>query len=308
MTGPQLEAARPAPTVATQPAAAAEEQAVAEAVPASEAATRAATRPWALQATTSAPGAPPPEPGPGTVYGRSRPPEPGAGTTGDGPRPLRVGWHTASRPALARLGWPARGSGLVLGVDADHHPVPVRLLRPEPTQVTVVGTGPAAPLVVVRALALGGAVAVLTTVPEAWRGLGERATGAADRVVVLEGDQPVHPFGTAAQPVLLVYDLDDRGPAAPPEPGAWQTRLTVLRRLGEPGVPPVRDGDLLVAQRLQPDEAELLTRVRRLDDRTADDLAALPDGMLAVFDGTARAYVWTSPTPVEQELLGLGSA
>jgi hypothetical protein len=81
---------------------------------------------------------------------------------------LRIGWHTATPSALAHIRMPASGSGLIVGEDRDRRPVAVRLFRPEPTSVTLVGQISTAQLLLFRALALGASAIVVTSAPRAW--------------------------------------------------------------------------------------------------------------------------------------------
>jgi hypothetical protein len=253
-------------------------------------------------AAPQAPGGGPPREG--TVYGprddveeRQRPPS--------GRQPgLRIGWHTASLPALTTMGVSSPGIGLLLGADHDQKPVPVRFFRAEPTRITLVGGVWSAQLLAFRAMALGAQVVVMTVEPQAWSGFGERAVGRADRVVVLHGEQQGSIVGTMRQPALVIHDLGVTGPTAPPPIGPWQTHLTVLRRLDEHGVPAVQRCDLLILQRLHATEAAVAGTALRLTAQSAQLLQMMEDEMLALIGGGANRYLWLHPTAVERQFMG----
>ncbi len=245
---------------------------------------------------------------PGTVYGRRdfdgdhRGGPPSTERQGG----LHIGWHTVSLSALALLGVSSPGTGLILGADVDQNPVPVRFFRPEPTRVTLVGGAWSARLLAFRALALGANLLVMTGDPGAWQGLGEQATGQSGRVLVAHGERPVSVTATAQQPVLVIYDLGVTGPSSSPQLGPWQTQLTVLRQLDERGVPAVREGHLVLMQRLALHEAALMASALRLTSQSAQLLQMMEDEMLAVMGGGADRYVWTSPTAAERRLGTVG--
>ncbi|MEJ3743619.1 hypothetical protein WEI85_10050 [Actinomycetes bacterium KLBMP 9797] len=284
-----------APTVA-RPAAAG--QAAAAAATASRAA------PAALSQARAVPEAGQEDPQ-GTVYNSRRPPH------GDGHRSLsgklarlRVGWHTASPAALERLRIAVPGTGLILGADRQQGPVSVPFFRTEPTRIALVGGAWAGQLVTFRALALGARVAVVTSDPAAWHGFGERATGRGDRVAILSAEQPLAVAATAQQPVLVVYDLGLAGGAVTQPLGPWQTQLTILRQLGQPGVPSLQDCDLVILQRLGSAEAALAGGALRLPAPSTQFLQVMADDMVALVGDGAERYIWFAQTDVERQYAG----
>ena len=124
---------------------------------------------------------------------------------------LHIGWHSASVGAISMIGVRDAGTGLLIGVDRRGRRVPVRFFRPESTRITLIGGDWAATVLVFRALALGAYVSVWTDDPHRWRGLGERATGAATRVVV-NAEHGVAADGDPQQPVLSITDDGSAGP------------------------------------------------------------------------------------------------
>ncbi|WP_422754735.1 hypothetical protein [Micromonospora sp. WMMD708] len=262
--------------------------------------TRALASPLAApQSHPSAPGGPPPASRSevGDAPGRG-------GPSGRLPR-LRIGTHAVSPAALARLSPSPLPAGLVLGADRRRAAVTIRLFRPEPTRVTLVGGVWAGQLVAFRALALGARVVVLTTEPTTWAGFGPAALG---RVEVRADDRPVPTDGTPQQPTLIVRDLPSGAtrPAASgaAAPGSWQAELTVVRRLDPGTASALRDSDLCVLQRLSADESVTAQQALRLPPDSGRFLQVMADDMLTLVGGGADRHLWISQTPVEQHLLG----
>ncbi|WP_194823193.1 hypothetical protein, partial [Micromonospora sp. S-DT3-3-22] len=266
--------------------------------------TRALASPLAApQSHPSAPPGPPPThlPGVGDAPGRG-------GPSGRLPR-LRIGTHAVSPAALARLSPSPLPAGLVLGADRRRAAVTIRLFRPEPTRVALVGGVWAGQLVAFRALALGARVIVVTADPTTWAGFGPAALGrAADRVEVRVDDRPAPAAGTAQQPTLIVRDLPP-GATRPAgfgaaTPGSWQAELTVLRRLDPGTASALRDSDLCVLQRLSADESATARQALRLPPDSGRFLQVMADDMLSLVGGGTDRHLWISQTPVEQHLLG----
>jgi hypothetical protein len=233
------------------------------------------------------------------------PPGPDEDTVRHGRLPrLHVSSHLVSLAALAHLGMASPGTGLILGADVDGRAVPVRFFRPEPTTVTLVGGLWAAQLVLFRALALGVRTVVMTGDPASWQGLGERATGQSGRVAVMHGERPMTLAATPQQPILMVYDLGLAGPSLAPVLGPWQTQLTVLRRLDEPGVPSVESCQMVMMQRLSVAEAALAASALRLTGQSAQLLQRMEDDMVALLGGGADRYVWLTQTGTERQFMG----
>ncbi|WP_431915428.1 hypothetical protein [Micromonospora wenchangensis] len=282
--------------------------------------TRALASP--LAAPESHPSAPP---GPPPAHRCEVGVAPGRGApSGRLPR-LRIGTHAVSPAALARLSPSPLPAGLVLGADRRRAAVTIRLFRPEPTRVALVGGVWAGQLVAFRALALGARVVVLTTEPTTWAGFGPAALGpAAGRVEVRADDRPVPTDGTPQQPTLIVRDLPPAAtrpagsgasrpgvtaPHGPAEsgaaaPGSWQAELTVLRRLDPGSASALRDSDLCVLQRLSADESATAQQALRLPPDSSRFLQVMADDMLGLVGGGADRHLWISQTPVEQHLLG----
>jgi hypothetical protein len=276
----------------------------------------AAASAGAAGSATSGPAAPPRA----AAGGPSGPVTPFIATVdGPGPRPnhgrlrsargpalsrLLVGRHRAPEVALNHLQVSSPGTGLVLGYDQAHQPVLVRLFRPEPTRVALVGGLWISRLIAFRALALGAWVIVFTGRPEAWRGFGAWATHQDSRVTVVPSDQAVAVTGSSLRPALLLYDGDLLGAAIRPALGPWQSQLTVLRRLTAYGVPAMQESSLFLTQRLDGDETGAAAPVLRLPTQTAALVQGMTHDMLAMFSGGTNSYVWVTPTSVEHHQFG----
>ncbi len=229
-----------------------------------------------------------------------RRPGPGRGTralTGRLAR-LRIGSHSVSRSALAQIKVAAVGAGLILGADRHHAPVSVRIFRPEPTRVTLVGGPWAGRLMAFRAFAVGARVAVITAEPQAWQEFGYRATGQPDRVMVIGAQQPLAMAASAQQPILVIDEFGTAGGTSPQALGPWQTQLTIVRQLDPAGVPLVQDCDLVMLQRLRVEEATVASKALRLPGASTQFLQVMADDMVALVADGADRYISFAQTDV----------
>ncbi|NIH84501.1 hypothetical protein [Amycolatopsis granulosa] len=213
---------------------------------------------------------------------------------------LRIGAHHASDAALELLQISASSVGLPLGRDQNGFPVALTLFRPEPVSVSLIGGAWAARLMAYRALRAGARLLVFSQHPADWVQLGRSATGRTDRVAVVAPGSPPAMSASADAPVLCLHDA----PQTQSEPEAWQTRVLLHRRLTPERVGAVPGSDLVLMQRLTPNEAALLAPALQLTQRTSQQLQVLRDDMLAVLAGETNHYVWVDPAPAERERLG----
>lgn len=201
---------------------------------------------------------------------------------------------------LAPLGLPVLDDGLTVGQDASGRTVSIRLLRPEPCTVVLVGGVGAAQLLTLRALAAGARVAVETGRAHLWSAPDRVApqavptTAAQLTVHQLGGPGPQHP--TADTPLLLVRDAgaEPAGPEPPPRP--WQTVVLLLPFLSPTAAFRLATADLVGLQRLSPQEASSAAAELSL---TADEERLLPqlgEGVTLWAAGARRLTAWSPPT------------
>lgn len=196
-------------------------------------------------------------------------------------------------------------SGLVIGRDAEQVPVVAPFFRPEETRINLIGGVYLARLLVFRALAIGTRVAVCTTRPQEWNGLGETATGRSDRLAVLHGDQPVTVEASQHSPALYVYDVGERGSQTKPVLGPWRTQLTVLPRLTNYADELTGDAHMTVLQRLTAEEAQIARSAIRVNQEVLQWLQMLHDDMIAMLrKGQKERYLWCAPTSIEAQMFG----
>jgi hypothetical protein len=196
-------------------------------------------------------------------------------------------------------------SGLVIGRDAEQVPVVAPFFRPEETRINLIGGVYLARLLVFRALAIGTRVAVCTTRPQEWNGLGETATGRNDRLAVLHGDQPVTVEASQHSPALYVYDVGERGSQTKPVLGPWRTQLTVLPRLTNYADDLTGEAHMTVLQRLTAEEAQIARSAIRVNQEVLQWLQMLHDDMIAMLrKGQKERYLWCSPTSIEAQMFG----
>lgn len=222
-----------------------------------------------------------------------------------------AGTYLADLTALSTIAVPAPtagpfgGAGLLLGRDGAGTPVVLRLFRPEPVKVAMVGNWSLARLVVFRALALGARVIVRTAAADQWQGLGEFATGGSERVFITAGYPATVPAGSAAAPVLYLNDLDGAEPPVAEPEGPWLTRLTLVRQLTGYGAAALQEAQITLLQRLLPAEAAVAAGPLRLDPRAVENLQTIAEDLLALIEGPggAQRLVQLVMTPVERSHL-----
>lgn len=246
-------------------------------------------------------------PAEGTVYGlpvTDRAVE----TASDAGKPIEAVKSNAQIPtarALELMTSASPPSGLVIGRDAEQIPVVAPFFRPEETRINLIGGVYLARLLVFRALAIGTRVAVCTTRPQEWNGLGETATGRNDRLAVLHGDQPVTVEASQHSPALYVYDVGERGSQTKPVLGPWRTQLTVLPRLTNYADDLTGEAHMTVLQRLTAEEAQVARSAIRVNQEVLQWLQMLHDDMIAMLrKGQKERYLWCSPTSIESQMFG----
>ncbi|HEY2793898.1 MAG TPA: hypothetical protein VGJ28_16150 [Micromonosporaceae bacterium] len=275
-------------------------QAALDAIAAAQAASIAAARvAEALPDVTARPAEIVPDPPrSGTVYGRAKEDRSAKVLAGRMAR-LHIGWHTATIDAVTLIGVSSAGTGLVIGADRRHRPVPIRFFRTEATQIALVGGAWAAQILTLRSLALGATVVVRSDDPARWRAFAGRVA-LPDRLLV--NIDPVLAAPTPSRPLLLVADgdvADDGGPSRP-----WQTRLRVLRRLDETGIAAIQDSQLVIAQRLGAAESAIAATALRLPGAATAPLQQIDDETVALLDGSGHAYARINATEIERSYAG----
>jgi len=212
-------------------------------------------------------------------------------------------WRAAPKEALGRLFAAGGPTGVVVGRDHPGAVAPVRLLRPQPTRVVLVGGYWAARLVVLRCLAAGAFVEVITAAPVRWSGLADNA-GVGSRLRLLQTGElapPLVPLGSL-RPVLQVNDSGR--PMEGADLGAWHTSMTVITSLTTHTAAGLTDANVVLLQRLSPQEADACVAALRLPPDMSAKLQHLHDDMVVAVTGAEVHYLWFATTSVEHELLG----
>jgi len=261
----------------------------------------------ARQAASAAPaaaasGASPPA-SPGTVYAGTGDAGVGTGRRRRGLPRLAVGHHILSGSALSELVIRTPGTGLVLGRGQDKTLATVRMFRPEPTRVAMVGSTWLTSIVLMRALALGARIGIVSARLEAWSGFGKWATGRDDRVALLPADRPEVPPASAMQPGLLLWEPGPLGQSVPLALGPWQTQITLLSKLTAYGTQSAQEAAFAIVQRLSEAESQIAGSAWLMDPHRQYLTQVLNDDMVAIIDGPSDRYVWITPTATEQRYL-----
>ncbi|MFI1994631.1 type VII secretion protein EccE [Actinoplanes sp. NPDC020271] len=223
--------------------------------------------------------------------------------------PAGHGWHSRRpSPAARRFGsmpLPTGWAGVVMGRNRHGHPLPVRLFRPEPTRMLLVGGLRCAQLLVFRSLAVGARVLVRTCRPRDWAGFARGTAAPDDAIILAPPDHPVEPPpGTPLRPLLTILDLDARpGATRGRISGPWEATVTTREAFGEADVVIATGADLVLLQPLRPEEAGLIGGALGLGD-VARLLTRMRPGMVGVISHQAVRWATLSPTDVEKVLIG----
>ncbi|WP_434742548.1 type VII secretion protein EccE [Micromonospora sp. SH-82] len=219
------------------------------------------------------------------------------------PLALPTAYPSTGGPEPADLEPALDEAGLMVGANRHGGALTVRLFRPEPTRIVLVGGVRAAQLLLLRAMAAGARVAVQTARPRSWepfaRGVG---TPGAAIPLLPPGRQVAGDPATALRPLLVVVDAG-RMPAAFGPGTPWQTVLVVRDELTPTDVDLLGRADLAVLQPLTADEAALAGTALGLGG-SAGWLTRIRADMVAVVNRRALRWALLSPTPIESQLIG----
>lgn len=210
-------------------------------------------------------------------------------------------WHSSAPDGLRGFTATAGSAGIVMGRRHSGEAFPVRLLRPEPTRVALVGGAWLAWLVAFRCLGAGARVEVTTATRSRWSALGGLA-GAGDRLVIGGPNEDIRVSDGQSRPVVRI---DDVGLGAPDHAGApWETRLSVVPAVTETTAQLLAGANVVLLQRLSDDEAMICASSLHLPSTVETKLSQRHDDLLVVVVAGMARFVWYALTPTEEQLLG----
>jgi type VII secretion protein EccE len=202
---------------------------------------------------------------------------------------------------VAHLHLPFGGDGLMIGTNRHGAPVTLRLFRPEPTRVVLVGGVRAAQLFALRAMALGARVVVQTSRPYSWEPFVRGVSAPGDTIALVPAGRPVAlPPGAPMHPLLLVVDV---GPVGAEAGAGWQATMVVRDELAPVDVDALSRADLVLLQPLRPDEAALAAGTLGLGE-AQEWLTRIRADMVGVVNRRSVRWALLSATPIEQQLVG----
>jgi len=201
------------------------------------------------------------------------------------------------------IGLHAEHTGLLLGRGQQGDAVLLRMFRPQPTRITLIGGLWLARLTVFRAMALGAHVLVRTVDERRWHGLGEVAVGDPDRVRVITGGKP--PVRARLdEPVLHVHDMENQR-VFDLQPGdVWQTTLTVASQLTDAAADALPAADAALVQRMWAQQAVYVASRLGVDHDLAAQIESLPDDTVALLSDAQLRLAHLSPTEIELQMFG----
>ena len=215
----------------------------------------------------------------------------------------RIGLHQADQDTFDGPGLRVGGAGLMVGRNRQRLPVALRLFRPEPTQMLMVGGVRCAQLLAFRALALGARLFIKTAREQEWDTFLRRSSVGRETATFLPAGASPPTAGTLAQPHLVIVDV---GPTMGPEPGRrspWQATLIVREDLAAWDVNLLQQSDMVVLQRLSEVESSVAASALGLAE-ALDWLSRIHPEMVALVSRARLQWVLLGPTATEQGLLG----
>jgi ESX secretion system protein EccE len=202
---------------------------------------------------------------------------------------------------LAELHLPLGGDGLMIGTNRHGAPVTLRLFRPEPTRLVLIGGVRAAQLLALRAMALGAQVVVQTSRPYAWEPFARGVSAPGETIALIPaGRQVALPPGTPMRPLLLVVDV---GPVGADGGAGWQATMVVRDELAPVDVDALSRADLVLLQPLRPDEAALAAGTLGLGE-AQEWLTRIREDMVGVVNRRSVRWALLTATPIERQLVG----
>jgi len=215
---------------------------------------------------------------------------------------------TLAAADVNRLALPLGLTGLMVGRNRQGAPMTLRLFRPEPTRMTLVGGVRAAQLMALRAMALGARVLVQTYRPHAWEPFIRGATMPGQVIpMVPPGRQLGEVDGTSWQPTLIVSDCgpaeNNQGPVGPGTGPGWQATLVVREQLTHADTDGLSRADVVLLQPLRADEASLAGAALGLGE-AAEWLTRMRPDMVAVVNRRTLRWAMLTITPIETQLVG----
>jgi hypothetical protein len=213
----------------------------------------------------------------------------------------RLGTHRATLPALAGLTVHTGGDGLILGRDQRAAPVLLRLFRPEPTTVLLVGGLPVAQLLAMRTMALGAQLLVVTTRPAHWESFVRTCGARPDRIALADpGAQPPYP-ARLTRPQLIVVDIGSTVGQDHATAGAYRATLVVRDELTAWDTDALVAADAVVMQQLTDAETGVAAAALQLSSLQGW-FARIPPEMVALAGQGRLRWALLSPTSVERSL------
>lgn len=213
----------------------------------------------------------------------------------------RMGLHLANAAAFTGLDLLAGGSGLVVGRNRQGSTVTVKLFRPEPTRLMLVGGVRCAQLLAFRAMALGARLCIQTAREQEWDAYLRRcAVGRESAAFVPPGTQL--PPATPTEPQLVLVDT---GPSTPDQmmDAPWRATLVVRDELAGWDVDTMLRSDIVLMQRLTVPESAVAADALGLAEAQSW-LPQIHPEMVGVISKGRLQWVLLSLTSTERSLIG----
>ncbi|WP_026184907.1 hypothetical protein [Salinispora vitiensis] len=215
----------------------------------------------------------------------------------------RMGLHRTDTASVDGLRLVAGGGGLVVGRNRQQDPVGLRVFRPEPTQLMLVGGVRSAQLIAFRAIALGARLYIQTGREREWDGFLRRCVIGREIATFLPPGSPPPTPANPTEPQLVVVDT---GPVTGPNPGLstpWRATLVVREDLAGWDSTALVRSDIVLLQRLTATEAEMAANALGLASVQSWFTQLHPEMVGLITRGKVQ-WVMLSVTHTERQLMG----
>ncbi len=213
----------------------------------------------------------------------------------------RLDLHRAAPSALAGLAVHTGGDGLVLGRDQRATPVVLRLFRPEPTLMVLIGGLTVAQLLAMRAIAVGAQLLIETVRPAGWESFVRTCGARPDRIALVPpGTRPPYP-AALTRPQLIIVDTGSTVGQDLAIAGARRATLIVRDELTAWDIDALVAADAVVMQQLTDAEAAVAATALQLTSLQGW-FSRIPPEMVALAGQGRVRWALLSPTSVERSL------
>jgi hypothetical protein len=218
-------------------------------------------------------------------------------------RRSRTGPLSVRPGTVPDLALSAGGGGLVVGRDRWDVAMVLRPMRPEPTNVVMVGGLACAHLLVLRLVAVGARVAVQTVRQGDWQVFVQRSGIGPNYLIFMPPGVRRPPTATARRPEVIVVDVGPVTWTNVSPAGSWQTTMVVRHELAQPDTDLLGSADLVLMQQLTEPEATIAAAAVGMPN-VEQWLPRISPTMISTVSQGRVQWATLSPSDLETRVLG----